>query len=343
MKAITYSPELILADLKQHKFAPIYFLQGEEPYYIDLISDYIEKNALQETEKGFNQVVMYGKDSEMNKIITNARRYPMMAERQVVIVKEAQEIPDLNKEKGQQLLESYVKNPLPSTILVFAHKYKTLDGRKSLGKVVKDGAVLLTTKKLYENQVPDWINNYIKSRGFSIEMKATQMLTDYIGNNLSRLSNEIEKILINFKEKTTIDAAMVQKFVGISKEYNAFELQRALGVKDILKANQIAAYFEANPKSNPIIPVIALLFSYFSKLLLIHHAKDKSDKNLASVLQVNPYFLKEYLLAARNYSLPKVVDNIHHLKIADLHIKGIDNVGATHGQILKELIYKLLH
>src|SRR5690606_28875859 len=222
-------------------------------------------------------------------------------------------------------------------------KYKTLDGRKSLGKVVKDGAVWLTTKKLYENQVPDWINNYIKSRSFSIEMKATQMLTDYIGNNLSRLSNEIEKILINFKEKTTIDAAMVQKFVGISKEYNAFELQRALGVKDILKANQIAAYFEANPKSNPIIPVIALLFSYFSKLLLIHHAKDKSDKNLASVLQVNPYFLKEYLLAARNYSLPKVVDNIHHLKIADLHIKGIDNVGATHGQILKELIYKLLH
>ena len=337
------SAESILSDLKKNKYAPVYFLQGEEPYFIDLISDYIEANALSESEKGFNQVVMYGKDAEVNKILTNARRYPMMAERQVVIVKEAQEIPDINKEEGQALLESYLKNPLPSTILVFAHKYKTLDGRKSLAKTVKDKAVLLTTKKLYDSAVPDWISNYVKSRGFGIDIKATQMLTDFIGNNLSSLTNEINKILINFKEKTTIDAAMVQKFVGISKEYNVFELQRALGTRDVVKANQIVNYFEANPKSNPIIPVIALLFSFYSKLLLVHHAKDKSEKGIAAALKLNPYFVKEYLLAARNYPIHKVIDNIHHVKKADLQSKGIDSPSMAEGQILRELVFKLMH
>ncbi len=337
------SAESILSDLKKNKYAPVYFLQGEEPYFIDLISDYVEANALSESEKGFNQVVMYGKDAEVNKILTNARRYPMMAERQVVIVKEAQEIPDINKEEGQALLESYLKNPLPSTILVFAHKYKTLDGRKSLAKTVKDKAVLLTTKKLYDNAVPDWISNYVKSRGFGIDIKATQMLTDFIGNNLSSLTNEINKILINFKEKTTIDAAMVQKFVGISKEYNVFELQRALGTRDVVKANQIVNYFEANPKSNPIIPVIALLFSFYSKLLLVHHAKDKSEKGIAAALKLNPYFVKEYLLAARNYPIHKVIDNIHHVKKADLQSKGIDSPSMAEGQILRELVFKLMH
>lgn len=335
--------ESILSDLKKNKYAPVYFLQGEEPYFIDLISDYIEANALNESEKGFNQVVMYGKDAEVNKILTNARRYPMMAERQVVIVKEAQEIPDINKEEGIALLEAYLKNPLPSTILVFAHKYKTLDGRKSLAKTVKEKAVLLTTKKLYDNAVPDWITNYVKSKGFGIDIKATQMLTDFIGNNLSNLTNEIDKILLNCKEKTTIDAAIVQKFVGISKEYNVFELQRALGTRDVLKANQIVHYFEANPKNNPIIPVIALLFSFYSKLLMVHHSKDKSEKGIAAALKLNPFFVKEYLLAARNYPIQKVIDNIHHIKKADLQSKGIDSPSMAEGQILRELIYKLMH
>lgn len=337
------SAESILSDLKKNKYAPVYFLQGEEPYFIDLISDHIEANALNESEKGFNQVVMYGKDAEVNKILTNARRYPMMAERQVVIVKEAQEIPDLNKEEGQKLLEAYLKNPLPSTILVFAHKYKTLDGRKSLAKTVKDKAVLLTTKKLYDNAIPDWIINYVKSKGFGIDLKATQMLTDFIGNNLSSLTNEINKILINFKEKTTIDAAIVQKFVGISKEYNVFELQKALGTRDVMKANQIVHYFEANPKNNPIIPVIALFYAYFSKLLLIHHSKDKSEKGIAAAVGLNPFFVKEYLLAARNYPIHKVIDNIHHIKRADLQSKGIDSPSMAEGQILRELVYKLMH
>lgn len=335
--------ENILSELKQNKYAPVYFLQGEEPYYIDLISDYIEANALQESEKGFNQVVMYGKDAEVNKILTNARRYPMMAERQVVLVKEAQEIPDLNKEDGQKLLESYLKNPLPSTILVFSHKYKTLDGRKSLAKTVKEKAVLLTTKKLYDSAIPDWIVSYVKGKGFGIDIKATQMLTDFIGNNLSSLTNEINKILINFKEKTTIDAGIVQKFVGISKEYNVFELQKALGTRDVVKANQIVNYFEANPKNNPIIPVVALLYSFYSKLLMVHHAKDKSERALASTLGLNPYFIKEYLIAARNYPIYKVIDNIHHIKNADLQSKGVDSASMAEGQILRELVYKLMH
>lgn len=340
---MVHTPESVLTDIKQNKYAPIYFLQGEEPYYIDLISDAIEKDALKETEKGFNQIVMYGKDAEVNKIITNARRYPMMADRQVVIVKEAQEIPDLNKEEGQRLLENYIKNPSPSTILVFAHKYKTLDGRKSLAKTVKDGAVLVTTKKLYDNKIPGWVTTYVKGKGYAIDMKATQMLADFIGNNLSRLANEIDKILINLKDNKTIDANTVQRFVGISKEYNVFELQKALDVRDVIKANQIVNYFEANTKSNPVIPVIAVLYAYYSKLLQIHHAKDKSEKGIAALLQVNPFFVKDYMVAARNYSLPKVIDNIHHLRKADLQSKGIDTAGIAEGQLLRELVFKLIH
>lgn len=339
---MAYSPESVLADIKQNKYAPIYFLQGEEPYYIDLITAAIEKNALQESEKGFNQVIMYGKDAEVNKIITNARRYPMMAERQVVIVKEAQEIPDLNKEEGQRLLESYIKNPLPSTILVFAHKYKTLDGRKSLSKAFAAGAVMVTAKKIYDNKIPEWVNNYVKARGHSIDMKATQMLADFIGNNLSSLSNEIDKIIINLKEKATIDAGLIQRFVGISKEYNAFELQKALAIKDVVKANRIVNYFEANPKSNPIVLIIGVLYTYFAKLLQVHHAKDKSEKNIASLLQLHPFLVKEYMIAVRNYPAHKIMENIHHLRVADLHSKGV-NANIEQGQILRELVFKLIH
>lgn len=339
---MAYSPESVLADIQQNKFAPIYFLQGEESYYIDQITEAIEKNVLQESEKGFNQVVMYGKDTDVSKIITNARRYPMMAERQVVIVKEAQEITDLNKEEGQRLLESYIKNPLPSTILVFAHKHKTLDGRKSLSKAFSSGAVMITTKKIYDNKVPEWVTNYVRKKGYTIDAKATQMLADFIGNNLGRLANEIDKIIINLKEKTTIDAGIVQQFVGISKEYNTFELQKALGIRDIVKANRIVNYFEANPKSNPVIMIIGMLYAYYAKLLQVHHAKDKSEKSLASLLQLHPFVVKEYVLAARNYPVQKVMDNIHHLRIADLHSKGV-NANVEQGQILRELIFKLMH
>lgn len=337
------TPDSVLKDLHNNQYAPVYFLQGEEPYYIDQIVDFIEKNALSEVEKGFNQLVLYGKDVEMNTIITNSRRYPMMSQRQVVIVKEAQEIQDINKENGIKVLDHYLKNPLPSTILVFAHKYKSIDGRKAILKTIEKYAVLVNTKKLYDNQLPEWISGFIKSKGYNIDPKAVQMLADNIGNSLERLSNEIEKVLINFQQGTLLTPDIIQKHVGISKEYNVFELQKALAVRDVLKANQIIQYFESNPKNNPLIPIIALLFTFYSKLLLIHHAKDKNERALASALQINPYIIKEYVLAARNYPIEKVIHNIHFLSTADLHSKGIDTSQVNDGQILKELVFKLIH
>ncbi|MTI19794.1 DNA polymerase III subunit delta [Fulvivirga sp. RKSG066] len=333
----------VLSELKSKKYAPVYFLQGEETYYIDLISDYIEDNVLNETEKGFNETIMYGKDVSMSDVLTNARRFPMMAERQVVIVKEAQQINDLNKENGQKLLIDYIQNPSATTILVFCHKNKTLDKRKSLGKLIDKHAITVTTKKLYDNQVPAWVEQYLGSKGFKATPKAVQMLSESIGNDLERLSNEIDKILINFKDKVQIDEHVVQKYVGISKDYNVFELQKALMVKDVVKANKIVNYFEANAKKNPIIPVIAILYSFYSKLLMIYGTKDKSERNLASVLRVSPYFVKDYITATRYYDLAQVIGNIHYIKVADLKSKGVDNVSTDDGQLLRELVFKLIH
>ena len=337
------SPEGVLQEIKAGKIAPIYFLQGEEPYYIDQIADYIEKNILSDSEKGFNQMVLYGKDAPMASILNQARRFPMMSERQVVIVKEAQEVPDLGKEEGKKMLEAYAKNPLPSTILVFCHKYKTLDGRSALAKVLDKHAVFISTKKLYDNQLPDWIQQHVKSTGNNIDAKAAFMLAEYIGNDLARLANEVQKLLLNFTEKVTIDSAMVQKYVGISKEYNTFELQKALAIRDVLKANQIVMYFEGNPKNNPAILVIAFLFSYYSKLLLLHHQKAYQEGEVAKVLGIHPFIAKEYLPALRNYPPHKVVENIGWIQQADLQSKGIIGGSITDGQILKELVYRLMH
>ncbi|MDF9795524.1 DNA polymerase-3 subunit delta [Catalinimonas alkaloidigena] len=341
-----HTPESVLKSLREKQYAPLYFLQGEEPYHIDLIADYIEENVLEESERGFNQIIMYGKDVDVSTVLNNAKRYPMMSERQVVIVREAQEVQDLNAKGGQQQMEAYVKNPMPSTILVFCYKYKTIDGRKPLSKLLDKFGVLVESKKMYDNQLPDWIAQYIKQKGFQIDDKAVQMLADYIGNNLKRLTNEIEKVLINFRqgdEEGEITPAVIQKYIGISKEYNVFELQKALAVRDVLKANRIIQYFEANQKANPIIPVIALLFTFFSKLLLVHQSSDKSERALAGVLKINPFFAKEYKIAAVNYPLPKVIANIHHLRMADQHAKGIDNSAGNDAQIMKELVFRLMH
>ncbi|WP_226389472.1 DNA polymerase III subunit delta [Penaeicola halotolerans] len=337
------TPQDVLKDLKAGKYAPVYFLQGDEPYYIDLISNYIEKHALQEHEKGFNQIIMYGKESPMSTILNNAKRFPMMADRQVVIVKEAKEIPDLNKEQGQTLLEAYLKNPMPSTILVFAHKYKTLDGRKAVAKIIDKTAILVNSPKLYDNKIPQWIEDYLKEKSYKADPRAVQMLADAIGNNLERLANEIEKILINFEGPIEITPEHVQQFVGISKEYSVFELQKALSFKDAFKANQIIQYFSQNPKANPIIPVISMCFNLFTKLLLIHHASDKSERNIANLLGVNPFFVKEYMVAARNYPIHQVVDKIGFIKEADLRSKGVDSGDMEPSEVLKELVYKLLH
>ena len=340
------SPDDVLKQLKQGQYSPVYFLQGEEPYYVDRIARHIEDKVLSDSEKGFNQMVLYGKDADVATLLSQAKRYPMMAERQVVIVKEAQDITDFNTATGQQLLEAYVKNPMPSTLLVLCYKYKKVDSRKALGKALDKFAVWVDSKKLYDNQLPAWIAGYVRQRGFRADDKAVQMLADSIGNNLERLTNEIEKVLINFpagQQEVVIDAEMVQKYVGISKEFNAFELQKAVATKDALKTMQIVQYFEANPKANPVIPTIALLFSFYSKLLLVHQATDKTERGLAALLKINPFFAKEYRVAAVNYPLAQVIRNVHFLRVADQHAKGVDNTGGSDGQILKELVYKLMH
>lgn len=337
------SPNDILKELKSGKFRPLYFLQGDEPFYIDQISDFIEKNALDETQKGFNQMVLYGKDVDMSQVILNAKRFPMMSDRQVVIIKEAQEIKDIGREAGAKQLEEYVKNPLPSTILVLCHKNKVLDGRKGVTKSLDKSQALINSKKIYDNQLPNWIGDHVKSLGHSIDPKAIVMLSEAVGNDLSKVANEINKLLVNFEGSVNITPDHVDKYIGISKEYNVFELQKALGSKDVLKANKILKYFESDPKGNPAIPMIALLFGYFSKVLLVHHSKDKSDRALASKLKVNPFFVKDYSQAARSYPLGKVMRIIHYLRIADQQTKGIGAASMGDGQIMKELVFKILH
>lgn len=322
---------------------PIYFLQGEEPFFIDQITDFIENNALAEHEKSFNQIMMYGKDSNMSGILTNAKRFPMMAERQVVIVKEAQNIPDLGKDAGDKLLISYLHNPLPSTILVFAHKYKTLDGRKPLAKEMEKKAILVKSDKIPEYKLSPWIEEYLKQKGFTIDIRAAQLLAESIGNQLEVLTNEVDKMLINFNEPIEIDPNHIQQFIGISKDYNNFELTKAISFRDVLKANRIIDHFSQNPKSNPLIPIIGLLYLHFSRLLLVHGNKSLPEKELAGAIKVNPYFVKEYILAAKNYPLGKVIDNIGYLHEADLRSKGINASNWEESEILKELIFKIMH
>ncbi|MEQ8906801.1 DNA polymerase III subunit delta [Ekhidna sp.] len=333
----------ILRDINSGSFAPVYFLQGEETFFIDNIIENIENTALDESQKSFNQIILYGKDTSLTDVIGAARRYPMMGERQVVIVKEAQEMRDWTKEAVQTLVVNYVENPLPSTILVFGYKYKTVDKRTKFGKSIEKNSVFLNAKKLYDNQVPDWIQGYCKSRGVKIDSGAVMMLSENIGNNLQRLANEIEKLLLNVKDGQEVSSAMVQKYVGISKDYNIFELQKALSAMNKLKALKIANYFASNPSNNPLVLTIYSLFSYYSKLLLVHHSQDKNEKTIASAIGVNPFFVKEYLQAARNYPVGKVVDNIKYLHEADMQSKGIGYATKKEGPVLTELVYKLMN
>lgn len=333
----------ILSDLKAKRYSPVYFFQGEETYFIDLLSDYIENNVLDEAEKGFNQVVVYGKDVNMATILTHARRFPMMAERQVVIVKEAQEVADINKEIGIKLLLDYLKGPVPSTVLVFCHKNKSLDKRKELGKKIDKLTVSLTTKKLYDNQLPAFAAEYAHEKNVGIEEKAVVALCEFIGNDLNRLVNEFDKLLVGLPKGAMITLDTVINQVGISKEYNIFELQKAIIHKDTLLANKIVNYFEANTRKNPIIPVVAFLFSFFSKLLVASQVPDKNEKSLASALKVSPYAIRDYSLALRQFSPAKLLENISLLKETDLKLKGVNSGAETDGQLFRELIYRLIH
>lgn len=333
----------VLTDLRSNKYAPVYFLQGEEPFYIDVIADYIEKHALSDSEKGFNQVVLYGKDVTMAAILTNARRFPMMAERQVVIVKEAQDIQDLNREAGARLLLDYLSRKVPSTILVFCHKHKSLDKRKELGKKIDQLTVAVSTKKLYDNQLPEFVNEYTADHKIPIEDQAVRALCEFVGNDLHRLTNEIDKLVISLQPGEIITANHVMNQVGISKEYNIFELQRAILQRDHLLANKIVNHFEANTKKNPAIPVVAFLYSFFSKLLAASQVSDKSDKGIASELKVSPYAARDYSNALRVYQTSKIIDVIASLKEADLRLKGVNTGSADDGQVVRELVWRMMN
>lgn len=330
--------EQIITDLKKKNYQPIYFLMGDESYFIDKITDHIIENALSDSEKDFNQTILYGKDVDIPTIITTARRYPMMAPRQVVVVKEAQNIRNI-----EQLLP-YVKTPMNSTILVINYKYKSLDKRKSFTKEVANKGVLFESKKIYDNQIPDWIRHNLNSRGFSIEPKAAVLLSEFLGNNLSKITNELEKLTITLAKGKTIGATHIEQNIGISKDFNNFEFHNALGKKDVFKANQIINYFASNPKNNPFPVTVAMLYSYFSKLLAYHFVKNKTnEKAVASSLHINPYFVKDYKNAARNYNPKKLVAIISLLREYDLKSKGVGNASTSQGDLLKELVFKILH
>jgi DNA polymerase III subunit delta len=332
----------ILQKLKNRKFEPVYFLQGEETYYIDRISDYIELKALEEHEKSFNQIILYGKDVNVITVLNQARRFPMMSERQVVIVKEAQEIIDLNREEGARYLLDYLKNPVPSTILVFCHKHKSLDKRRELGKSIDKLCVAANFKKIYDNQLPAFISMYLAENNLNMEDKAIQVLAEFVGNDLHRITNEIDKIFIGQKTGTVISATQVMLQVGISKEYNIFELQKAIISKNSFTAQKMARYFASNTKKNPMIPLVAFLYAFFSKLLIAATSGVSSDKELVSRLKISPYAAKDYMQAMRNYTKEKIISNLHLLKEADLALKGVNSTDND-GESFRELVYRLIN
>ncbi|MBS7563632.1 DNA polymerase III subunit delta [Mucilaginibacter sp. Bleaf8] len=333
----------ILKDLKSRKFKPLYLLHGDEPYFIDEVSDYIEDKVLNEAEKGFNQTVLYGKDTDIMTVINAARRFPMMAEYQVIIVKEAQDMKwgkeDADK-KGLNPVLSYLENPLQSTILVLCYKYGKFDKRKKAYKAIEKNGIVMESAALYDNKVPGWIEGYTTAKGYRISAQASAMLAEYLGNDLSKIANELSKLMLNVPAGQEITLKHIQENIGISKEYNVFELQSALIRKDVLKANQIVNYFEANPKANPIVLVLGNMNNFFSKVLLFHYVKDKA--NAARELGVSPYFLKDYEQAARSFDYYKTLQIISFLREYDLKSKGVDS-NASHGELMKELVFKIIH
>ncbi|NKI32428.1 DNA polymerase III subunit delta [Croceivirga thetidis] len=323
----------ILKDIKSKELKPIYFLMGDEPYYIDLISDYISNSVLTEEERGFNQMVLYGKDTTIDEITSNAKRFPMMADYQVIIVKEAQQLSRTIEQLG-----AYAKNPQLTTILVVCYKYKKLDKRKKLHQLIKENGIVLETKKLYDNQVGPWISSFAKARGLEIDFKGSEMMAEFLGNDLSRISNEFKKMLPMLTAEKKITPEFIEKHIGISKDYNNFELKKAIGEKNIKKVGRIVSYFSQNPKDNPFVVTVATLQAFFVQLLQYHGLKDKSSRNVASALRINPFFVNEFEVAAKNYPMKQVSRIISHLRNLDLKGKGVGSQNISQADLLKELL-----
>lgn len=328
----------LVSAIKKGDLKPIYFLMGEEAYYIDKISDFIEDNVLEESEKGFNQVVLYGRDVAIDDIVSNAKRYPMMAERQVVIIKEAQDL-----SRTIEKLADYANNPQPSTVLVINYKYKKIDKRKALYKAIKKAGVVFESKKLYDNQVPDWIRRVLSTQGYTITPKAAQMLVEFLGTDLSKIENELNKLKIVLPKNSQITPEAIEENIGISKDFNNFELRKAVGERNIEKAFRIAKYFGDNPKDNPMVVTVSLLFNFYSQLLQFHGLTDKSPRSVASALKINPYFVNEYISAARHFPMKKVSQVIGVLREFDVKSKGVGANAIPQGDLLKELLVKVFN
>ncbi len=334
--------EALLSEIKQQNFKAVYFLHGDEAYFIDTLAKHIENATLPEEQKAFNQTIFYGKDTDVQQVVDTARRLPMMAEHQLILLREAQEM------RGLQELAGYVSKPVPSTILVISHKHKKLNGNSSLAKALKgnkEQAVLFEAKKLYDNKVPGWVSNYLKAQKLEISPDAAALVGEYLGSDLSKVANELDKLALNLKGQQKITAQEVEAHIGISKDYNVFELQKALGQRDIAKSSRIIQFFASNPKKNPLQAVVASLYNYFSKLLVLHDLKSLPDKDLASKLRVNPYFLREYRVAGKQFNRLQVEKALLLLAEYDLKSKGVgyDGSGKSGGELLKEMIWRILN
>lgn len=330
------SVESIIQDWKKSSFKPLYWLEGEEEYYIDKAVDYAEHQLLSEAEASFNLTVFYGKDAQWAEVVNACSRYPMFAERQVVILKEAQQMRDIEK------LEPYIENPLSSTVLVVSYKDKKLDARKKFTKLVKEKGVLVSTKKLYEKDLPQWTEQLVKARGLSISVKGLNLLVDHIGNDLVRIENEIEKISVNLGKRVTITEDDIEEYIGVSKEFNVFELQSALAIKDLAKSIRIIQYFEANPKAGPAQLVLPSLYSFFSKVFMVFGAGGANDKAVAAATGIHPFYVKEYMEAARRYGytgIERVLLLLHQYNLKNV---GVGSAGSENASLLKELVLKIL-
>jgi len=347
------SYDQIISDLKNKVYSPIYFLSGKESFYIDKITDYIEKNILDDLEKEFNQTVFYGIDTDLDTIISTAKRFPMMASHQVVIIKEAQNIKNIKKlidykkddkkSSDLDLINSYFENPLNSTILVFCYKYDTLDKRKSFVKTLDNKHVLFESEEIKDYKIPEWIESYVKSENLLISPRTAIILGEYLGNDLSKISNEINKLKLNIPANSEITAAKIEEFIGISKDFNIFELQSAIGTKNVFKAFQIVNHFNSNPKENPFPLTIQMLYKYFTQILMLYSVANKSPNEKAAALGIKPFFLKDFETAMRHYSLKKIHRIFTYLRDYDMKSKGVDNISVNEGELLKEMIFKIMH
>jgi len=328
----------VLEQVKKKSFHPLYFLEGEESFYIDQISDLLEENVLQEHEKSFNLSIFYGRDTDPNQLMNSARQFPMGSAYQLILLKEAQAMSKLES------LLPYIQKPLSSTILVISYKYGKLDRRTQFSKALLKSAYHVESKKLYEDKIPAWIQDFVQSKGFKIDLRASNLLADYLGNDLSKISGELNKLMVGMEKGSSIQSDLIEKNIGISREYNVFELGTALGARDIEKVYKILFYFSSNPKENPLVVTLGFLGTFFTKVLSFHALKGLDRNSLAGKLGVNPYFLVQYETAAKNFPMTQIPGIISQIRLADVQSKGVDIGPNTQDfDIMKELIYKILH